>query len=145
MAESPTNNVLYAGDIVQTGPWAGFEVLSVYTRAQAIEDGQLIDVSTVAKEAGITVQVAVTNAVWGEYITPDDRSKKYGQSVDGRLWDCLWMLACAMKRNRDKDTIHYEVYFIMKEKQRRIIPLKAVLHGGDHGEPCITIMLPGED
>ena len=133
------------GDIVKNGPWAGFEVLSVYTRAQAIEDGQLIDVSKEAAEAGITIPVAVTQAVWAQYISPDNRSRKYGQSESGRLWDTVWMLACAMRRNKDKSTIHYQLYFIMKEKLRRLVTLKAVLHGGDHGESVITVMLQGED
>ena len=36
----------------------------VYTRAQAIEDGELIDVSKTAKQTGFKLPVAVTRAVW---------------------------------------------------------------------------------
>ncbi len=39
-------------------------VLSAYTRAQAIEDGILVDVSETAREAGFTIPVAVTRTVW---------------------------------------------------------------------------------
>ncbi|MHB1685468.1 MAG: DUF6573 family protein [Bacilli bacterium] len=39
-------------------------IISQYTRAQTIEDGVLIDVSKMAKEAGFTIPVAV----WNEYI-----------------------------------------------------------------------------
>ena len=39
-------------------------VLSVYTRAQAIEDGILVDVSDTAREAGFNIPVAVTRTVW---------------------------------------------------------------------------------
>ena len=35
-------------------------VISSYTRAEAIEDGVLVDVSKVAREAGIKYPVAVT-------------------------------------------------------------------------------------
>ena len=38
-------------------------VLSVYTRAQAIEDGFLVDVSETAREAGFRIPVAVTRSV----------------------------------------------------------------------------------
>ena len=119
------------------------EVISVYTRAQAIEDGVLVDVSTTAREAGITFPVAVTRTVFDHYITPDPRSIKFGQSVEGRLWDALWMLRNAAKRGGG--TIHYNVYFIMKERQSRLVQLKAVCGPGDDAEPVITIMLPEED
>ena len=39
-------------------------VLSVYTRAQAIEDGFLVDVSDTAREAGFKIPVAVSRTVW---------------------------------------------------------------------------------
>ena len=45
------------------GFWDDAEVISSYSRAQAIEDGVLVDVSTVAKEAGIKFPVAMTAAV----------------------------------------------------------------------------------
>ena len=39
-------------------------ILSAYTRAQAIEDGFLVDVSDTAREAGFGIPVAVTRSVW---------------------------------------------------------------------------------
>ena len=39
-------------------------VISVYTRAQAIGDGILVDVSETAREAGFKIPVAVTRTVW---------------------------------------------------------------------------------
>ena len=39
-----------------------------YSRAQAVEDGVLVDVSKIAREAGITFPVAVTCAVWEQCI-----------------------------------------------------------------------------
>ena len=47
-------------------------VLSVYTRAQAIEDGILVDVSKTAREAGFTIPVAVTRTVWNRLIALPD-------------------------------------------------------------------------
>src|ERR1019366_6309710 len=43
------------------------EVISSYSRAQAIEDGVFVDVSATAKEAGIKFPVAMTRTVWGKY------------------------------------------------------------------------------
>ena len=39
-----------------------WDVVSAYSRAQAIEDGVLVDVSQTAKEAGIKYPTAVTHA-----------------------------------------------------------------------------------
>ena len=38
--------------------------ISAYTRAQAIDDGILVDVSDTAREAGFNIPVAVTRTVW---------------------------------------------------------------------------------
>ena len=39
-------------------------VIFAYTRAQAIEDGILVDVSETAREAGFRIPVAITRTVW---------------------------------------------------------------------------------
>ena len=44
------------------------EPISTYTRAEAIEDGVLVDVSETAAEAGITFPVAITRRLWTEWI-----------------------------------------------------------------------------
>jgi hypothetical protein len=40
------------------------EIISRYSRADALRDGALIDVSAVAQEAGIRYPVALTRAAW---------------------------------------------------------------------------------
>lgn len=119
------------------------DVIHSYTRAQAIEDGVLVDVSQTATEAGFKFPVAVTRAVWEEYITPDERSRGLGQCEDGRLWDVLSGLKFYAKRGGQE--IRFLVIMVMKEKQRREIELKALCGPGDNFEPVITIMKPNED
>jgi len=122
------------------------EVIYSYTRAQAIEDGYLVDVTETASESGIKFPVAVTRTVWDEYIVPDKISRKHGQSESGRLWDILSLFRFAAKRHQgSSEILYFHVYFIMKEKQKRLIPLKAHIDPGDNSEPVITIMKPGED
>ena len=67
------------------------EPISIYTRAQAIEDGVLVNVSVAACEAGFKFPVAVTRTVWDGYIVPDSRARYY-QDEMGRLWDILNVL-----------------------------------------------------
>lgn len=123
------------------------EPIHVHTRAQLIADGDLIDVSETAKEAGFKFPVAVSAAVWGEYIEPSKTdSKRWGQDVQGRLWDTLWMLFVAIKSSKGNggQRTDYEVRFRIKGQLRRI-QLYAIIGPGDHGEGVITIMKPGED
>ncbi len=127
------------GDRVKGGIWDGFEVIDTYTREQAIEDGVLIDVTTMAKEAGLRYPVAITRHIWDTYVVPDERSRAYGQSEEGRLWDVLWMLRNSV-RKAENDIVLFKVYFVMKERQQRLVALKAHCGPGDKGEPVITIM-----
>ena len=132
-----------AGDTVMIGGEA-WDLVSVYTRAQALADGVLVDVTETAAEAGFKYPVAVTRRVWDEVVTPDPRSVKWGQSERGRLWDVVWMFIVAGKRSA-ASTIHYRLSVIMKERQARLITLKAICGPGDDGAPVITIMFPEED
>jgi hypothetical protein len=59
-------------------------------------DGVLIDVSAVAREAGIRWPVALTAAAWARCVRVPPGVAC--QDEAGRLWDVLWLLACAVRR-----------------------------------------------
>lgn len=118
------------------------DVISSYSRAQAIEDGVLVDVSSVAQEAGVRVPVALTRAVWDRYVTVPPKAR--GQDEAGRLWDVLSMLRFAIKGGRDSSELRYSLIVHTAKGRRRII-LKSICGPGDDAEPVITIMLPEED
>ena len=130
----------------EKGFWDDAEVISSYSRAQAIEDGVLVDVSTVAKEAGIKFPVAMTATVWGQYVeVPEGVSC---QDEAGRLWDILWMFRCAAAKF-DGDTLLFKLYVRNHNRERLtrqdLVTLKAICGPGDNGEPVVTIMTPEED
>jgi len=120
-------------------------VIHRYTREDALADGVLIDVSETAKEAGFKFPVAVTRTVWDRYIEADNIEL---QDTEGRLWDTLWMLFCAIKKSKTPtSTIKYKLYYVMPTKtsfKKELVTLKAVIGPGDEGEPVVTIMLPNE-
>jgi len=123
------------------------EVIYSYTRAQAIEDGVLIDVTRMAQEAGFKFPVAVTASVWHEYIIPNDELVSLGQSYEGRLWDVIFMLKHYAARKQG-DIVNYKLYFVMMHNGKpveEVVELKAVCGPGDDAEPVITIMKPEED
>ena len=119
------------------GFWDDADLVSVYTRAQAIEDGVLVDVSEVAREAGIRFPVAVTRTLFDTRITPPKSNKI--ESVQGRLWDVLWMFSLATRRSSGAEILFRVII------GRKTETLKAVCSGGDDGAPVITISFPNED
>lgn len=120
------------------------DVISSYSRAQAIEDGVLIDVTKTAKEVGFNFPVAVTAGVWG-VIEPDEESKSYGQDATGRLWDVLSILRMTIQGARgSSDRMPFSVLMSNGKRQRKVA-LNSVCGPGDDMEPVITIMLPDED
>jgi len=62
------------------------DIISSYSRAEAIADGALVDITPTAKEAGFTVPVALTAAVRAR-LEPSECDPKIGQSLQGRLLD----------------------------------------------------------
>ena len=77
--------------------FCGTEIISAYSRAQAIEDGLLIDVTKTAQEAGIKCSVAMTRAAWADLVAWD-RANRAVQDEEGRLWDVLFMTWMAIRR-----------------------------------------------
>ena len=131
--------------------WDGAAIISVYTRAQAIADGVLVDVTETAKEAGLKFPVAVSAAVWADCCqwTEADEAKKggYGQSERGRLWDVLSMLRFAIHAGKNGDRLLYKLSRIPRPGcgAKRLVTLKSICGPGDDAEPVITIMQPDQD
>ena len=73
-------------------PFEDAAVIFSYTRAQAIEDGVLVDLTAWARETGFKVPVACTATVWQGYIVPPPKTEGWGQSERGRAHDLLWMV-----------------------------------------------------
>ena len=125
------------------------EPISAYTRAEAIRDGTLIDVSADARALGIHYPVALTRAVWADCVdwqAEDSRRKTY-QDIAGRLHDVLWMFCCAA-RHASGERIQFSLYRVPRggrATRPRLTMLAAVIGPGDLGEPVLTIMLPDED
>lgn len=137
-------------------PFDDAPVIFSYTRAQAFEDGVLVDLTAWAKETGFKFPVACTSEVWHRYIVPPVGTCELGQTERGRAHDLLWMLLGAIKRQAgqrrpvtreplDDDRLLYEVIFLQAPNRHETVTLKSICGPGDQGEPVITIMLPHED
>ena len=120
-----------------------------YTRRQAIEDGVLVDLmqpDTVeaVKEAGFKFPVAMSIGAFTATICEIGKELPAGQDIQGRLWDVLWMLSCAIKAAGSTDRVRFRVG-VWDGKRRNEVRLWAHCGPGDDAAPVITIMLEGED
>lgn len=57
------------------------DLIDVYTRAEAIEDGVLVDVTETAKEAGIVYPTAVTQGLWNGFKIPHILAKFWNRAA----------------------------------------------------------------
>jgi hypothetical protein len=114
----------------------------------------MVDVSDTAREAGITVPVTLTNEVYEDCVhwTDEDSKRQTYQDESGRLWDVVSMLAFRMRiskaRNEKTDTLYYKMIRVPRGgrgRRPREVILKAVIGGGDNGEPVITVMQKDQD
>lgn len=135
--------------MASTDPTEGWDLISVYTRAQALADGVLVDVSETAREAGFTVPVAMTIGLWTATVAWDEENGRW-QDEKGRLWDVLSMARFAIRAHREgpvSDRCPASVLCVENTRGGRRRLVDFVLHSGpgDDGEHVMTFMLPGED
>lgn len=117
--------------------WDGAEVISTYTRAQAIADGFLVDLTDLSKNSGIKYPVAITNTALAE-VTGDESA--YFEAV-------LDLLAALMRAIVEAAPDAERVDFTLDpgNGRRESVALYATCGPGDDPAPVLTIMLPGED
>jgi hypothetical protein len=120
------------------------DVISSYTRKQAIEDGALIDVSQLAQECGFKYPVALTSRVYGEVVVPPIEAQSFQDDI-GRLWDILICLKLASKKSSGESEIKFNMIVQNEPKKQKIVTLKAICGPGDDVAPVITVMFPEED
>jgi hypothetical protein len=126
-------------------------VISTYSRAQAIEDGVLVDAGAMAREAGFNWPVALTSAVWSDCVawTETDSEKQVHQDESGRLWDIVFMASHAIRTSKGAgDRLLFQLYRVPRDGRSiegELVTLKLIVGPGDQGEPVVTILLPGED
>ena len=127
------------------------KVISTYTRAQAIDDGVLIDVGDMAQEAGFKLPVAMTAAAWADCVawSADDSERQVHQDQSGRLWDVLFMASHAIRTHTGQTSrLPFTLYRVPRDgcaRKSELAQLKVVIGPGDRGEPVITILFPNED
>ena len=114
------------------------DLIYSYTRAQALEDGVLVDVSERAQRAGIKYHAACTAGVWSliDCLPESETDTLAGIVRDVRAEEVLRVMLAAIRQARGTDRVEFEA---------RGAALWAQCGPGDTAEPVITIMMQGED
>ena len=114
------------------------ELIYSYSRAEALADGLLVDITERAKRAGIRYPTACTAGVWSliDCLSESDTDTLAGVVADVRLAEVLRAMLAAIRTARGTDRVVFEA--LGSECWAHCGP-------GDAGEPVITLMLIGED
>lgn len=109
-------------------------VIHRYTRAQAIDDGVLVDVTSLAK-GYFKYSVAMTTEAYADVFGS-------GETADPGVAHDLFSVMILTTRAKRGDVSRID--FSLKVRGR-IVRLYSVCGPGDGGEPVLTIMQPGQD
>jgi hypothetical protein len=112
------------------------DVISVYTRAQAIADGVLIDLSEHPDaQKCYKHPVAFTNPLWCEITRGAGQDET---TRDARIWDILYMSTAGTAKIEGSDS------FFPVIVGSRTLKLRANCGPGDDWKPVITIGFPAD-
>ena len=119
-------------------------VIHSYSRADAINDGILIDLSLSfpSQCSMYRYSVACTADVWA--LITQGAACENGASPAGIVWEVIYMSQHGVITRPDDQTVLFDV-IIPGARTTNPHRLKAQCHAGDQMEPVITIMLPDED
>jgi hypothetical protein len=115
-------------------------VIHSCTRAQALANGILIDVTEIGEEVGFKPPVAITEALQNR-LTPTKNEAVFGQDYDSRLWNVLWVAAFSIKlADPGIDTVTFtvaqqEVDAKSGQLQNFELRLRAVCGSGNEDKP----------
>lgn len=131
----------------------GLDVIDAYTRAEAIEDGVLVEVSPQeANAAGFGCPVALTREAWFSCVEREilhgGQHEEPEEAENRRLRDLLRAAALTVSSAPpDSFSLAFTARGIPPEPGSTPQEVRLIVCGGpgDAGEPVITVMLPGED
>lgn len=110
-------------------------VISVYTRAQAIEDGVLVDLTGHPDTRLYKHPVAFTKALWAKLQAGAGQDPEV---LNGRVWDVCYMSGAATARVKGPDSWFPVIV------GDDVLYLRANVGLGDEGEPVVTIGFRGD-
>jgi hypothetical protein len=121
---------------------ATLHIASRYTRTQALEDGDLVDITEAAEQLGIRLRVAISREAWNLCVATTPAAEKAGHHERRRLHDVVSMLHWAMRQSVAGRELAFEVRCITTSLRDTCIPLRAIYGLGEDCRPAMTLVLP---
>ncbi len=121
------------------------DIIHAYSRAEALEDGDLVDLSALAPDVcrqHFKYPVACTAAVWN-IIDRAIKNEKQCNDLKGVIHDVLTM--SKHPTERIDPTQHLFKVIITGAARESTFTFQMVCGPGDSAEPVLTVMLPGEN
>lgn len=135
------------GETLKNGSWSGFDVIFIYTREEAIEDGVIMDLSTNYPHDTRMFKwpVFCTATVWSLI-----ESAANADNVEAGVyvWDVCNMAAMTIMANRGSESpeLLFKVCLPLRYNgDQTALKLVCGPLGPNDPRPCMTIMLPDED
>lgn len=123
------------------------QVIFTYTRAQAVADRSQVDVTSVARKAGIRFPVFFARTVFDAYITAPDGIGAPDEAA--RLWDVLSTLRFVIRRAAAQGLIRipFTLYIRNENHCRKPVKLAAICGALDVNDTqtAITVIANDED
>lgn len=128
--------------------FAPADMIHAYTRAEALADGVLVDVTEWASaekgfRGGFSCPVAMTSALWGAIQAIPPRLRGIAD-VRGRAHDVLFLARIALRGATGRGDTRADFVVILPRtgSRHRNVTLRAVIAGGDDGSPVVTVGMP---
>lgn len=127
------------------------DMISMYSRSDAMADGLLIDISAPAHQAGVKVPAAVTQALDAVLTAFPDDAAYIPTDYHALLVMCRAFVRATRAEGGEQDRITFtvkRVWFDGDDEPNEVwdfMRIKAVIGAGDTPEPVITFMLVDED
>lgn len=122
---------------------ANLQVVRYSSRAQALKDGTLVDITVAAEQAGLRgLHVAMTREAWSRCVAATPVMENAGSNRHRRLWEVAGMLHAAMRRSVPRCEITLEIRCLDQSLRTIAVPLRVVAGTGDAGKPVLTLTLP---
>lgn len=150
VVRSPESPSIPAARDIPTPLFGADDLISVYTRAQAINDGVLVDLSALAPDVCRQhvggIHVACTNSVWS-IIDAAIKNPRWANDLNGVVHDILWMAGRAIEhlKRQEVGAFDYFTVIVTGAGRQRNHQFKVGSTIDESERPCLTILLPHED
>ena len=116
------------------------DIISCYTRADAIADGVFIDVTDLAKQVGFIVPVAITSNLYHSHIKQEEE-----QATEYKTRVFLMLMYRAIQEGKNQVDNRLSAYICFKDNEDTEVQAVMEATSPEDPSPAMNIMLPEDN